>query len=181
MVLYHRRTTFVVLEEGRGKDMDIAKEKRAIQYLQSFAPESEPYYACYSGGKDSDAIRILLGLANVKFDLVHNHTTVDTPETVRYVRSIPNIIIDYPEKSMWDLIVEKMFPPTRLVRYCCKRLKERGGQGRVKVTGVRWEESSARKENGGLVKIIGKPKTVQKTGEELNADFMLTKKGGGGA
>ena len=165
----------------RRLQVNITKEKRAIQYLKSFEPESEPYYGCYSGGKDSDVIRILLGLANVKFDLVHNHTTVDTPETVRYVRSIPNIIIDYPEKSMWDLIVEKMFPPTRLVRYCCERLKERGGQGRVKVTGVRWEESNARKENGGLVKIIGKPKTVQKMGEELNADFMLTKKGGGGA
>ena len=68
--------------------MDIRKEQRAIQYLQSFEPQEEPYYLCYSGGKDSDAIRILAQLAGVKHDIVHNHTTVDAPETVRYVRSI---------------------------------------------------------------------------------------------
>ena len=158
--------------------MDIRKEQRAIQYLKSFEPQEEPYYLCYSGGKDSDAIRILAQLAGVKHEIVHNHTTVDAPETVRYVRSIPNIKIDYPELTMWQLIVKKKMPPTRLMRYCCSELKERGGKGRIKITGVRWEESKAREENGGVVKIIGKPKTVQTMGEELNADFMLTKKGG---
>ena len=38
--------------------MDKAKEQRAIQYLKAFEPETEPYYLCYSGGKDSDVIRI---------------------------------------------------------------------------------------------------------------------------
>lgn len=46
--------------------MDKNKEKRAIQWLRSFEPESEPYYLCYSGGKDSDCIRILASLAGVK-------------------------------------------------------------------------------------------------------------------
>lgn len=158
--------------------MNLEKEKRAIQYLQSFEPQEEPYYLCYSGGKDSDVIRILAQLAGVKHEIHHNHTSVDAPETVRYVRSIPDVIINYPEQTMWDLIVKKGFPPTRLIRYCCSELKERGGQGRVKVTGVRWEESNARSKNGGVVKIIGKPKTVQKLGEELNANFLLTPKGG---
>ena len=158
--------------------MNIEKEKRAIEYLKAFEPEAEPYYLCYSGGKDSDVIRILASLANVKHDIVHNLTTVDAPETVRYVKSIPDVIINYPEKSMWKLIVEKKLPPTRLMRYCCEKLKEHGGKGRMKITGVRWAESLNRKENGGVVKIIGKPKTVQKLGDELEADFMLTKKGG---
>lgn len=51
--------------------MDISKEKRAIEYLKAFEPESEPYHACYSGGKDSDVIRILLALAGVKHELHH--------------------------------------------------------------------------------------------------------------
>ena len=35
--------------------MSIAKkEKRAIEYLKAFEPKDEPYYLCYSGGKDSD-------------------------------------------------------------------------------------------------------------------------------
>lgn len=39
--------------------MDIEKEKRAIEVLKAFELEDEPYYLCYSGGKDSDCIRIL--------------------------------------------------------------------------------------------------------------------------
>lgn len=153
-------------------------EAKAIQRLKSFEPETEPYYLCYSGGKDSDVIRILADLAGVKHDIVHNHTTVDAPETVYYVRSIPNIIIDYPKTSMWDLIVQKLMPPTRLVRYCCAELKERGGQGRVKITGVRWAESKNRKESAGTIKIIGSPKATQKYADEIGAEYHVTKQQG---
>lgn len=125
--------------------MNKEKENRAIEYLRMFEPKDEPYYLCYSGGKDSDCIRILAELAGVKHDIVHNLTTVDTPETVRYVKSIPNVIIDKPRMSMWELIVHKKIPPTRLIRYCCSELKERGGKGRLKITGVRWDESANRK------------------------------------
>ena len=156
----------------------LEKEKTAIQRLKAFEPESEPYYGCYSGGKDSDVIRILLELAGVKHELVHNLTTVDAPETVQYVKSLKDVRIDRPEKTMWQLIEEKKIPPTRLIRYCCSELKERGGKGRVKVTGVRWDESKNRSDNQGTVTIIGKPKTVQKTGEELGVNFTSTAKGG---
>ncbi|GHV20633.1 hypothetical protein FACS189425_11220 [Clostridia bacterium] len=107
---------------------------------------TEPFYVAYSGGKDSDCIRILFELSGAPFELWHNHTTVDAPETVHYVRSIPGIHISYPELSMWRLIVKKGMPPTRLMRYCCSELKERGGEGRFVVTGVRWDESARRKQ-----------------------------------
>lgn len=42
-------------------------ERKAIQRLKSFEPE-DGYYLCYSGGKDSDVIRILANLAGVKHD-----------------------------------------------------------------------------------------------------------------
>lgn len=114
----------------------------------------------------------------MRHDINHNLTTVDAPETVRYIRTIPNVIINRPELSMWQLIVKKKMPPTRLARYCCEELKEKGGKGRIKVTGVRWAESHNRKENGGFVKIIGKPKTVQKLAAESDINFRLTVKGG---
>lgn len=128
----------------------INKVDQAIQRIKAFDPVSTglmdtPYYVAYSGGKDSDTLRILFELAGVKYDLVHNHTTVDAPETVRYVRSIPGIQISYPELSMWQLIVKKRVPPTRIARYCCGTLKEKGGEGRFVVTGVRWAESVRRK------------------------------------
>lgn len=151
-------------------------EAKAIQRLKSFEPETEPYNLCYSGGKDSDVIRILADLAGVKHDVVHNHTTVDAPETVYYVRSIPNIIIDYPKTSMWDLIVQKLLPPTQLIRYCCAELKERGGQGRVKITGVRWTESNRRKQNSDLIQIHGKPKQMAKMADEIGVEYKTIDK-----
>ena len=45
-----------------------------------------------------------------------------------------------------------------------------GGQGKVVVTGVRWDEGSRRKQSAGTVKIIGKPKKTQKFAEEIGAD-----------
>ena len=54
---------------------------------------------------------------------------------------------------MWQLIVKKGMPPTRKVRYCCDELKEGGGRGRIAITGVRWEESTKRKNNRGLLEL----------------------------
>lgn len=158
--------------------MNTEKQKRAIEYIKAFEPQTEPYYLCYSCGKDSDCIRILSQLAGVKADIVNNHTTVDAPETVYYIRSIPNVIIDYPKESMWQLIVRKKMPPTRLMRYCCEELKEHGGKGRVKMTGVRWAESRSRKENSGLVKIIGKEKIIRKQADQVGLSSDISPKGG---
>lgn len=150
---------------------NINREKQAINRIKTYAPiaveiTGKPFYVAYSGGKDSDTIRILCELAGIKYDLVHNHTTVDAPETVYYVRSIPNIIINYPNTSMWKLIVKKMMPPTRLIRYCCDVLKEHGGVGRFVMTGVRWSESTQRSSRNSL-EIQGASK---RTGIFLNAD-----------
>lgn len=161
------------------KDSLAEKERRAIESLRAFDPQDgKGYYLCYSGGKDSDVIRILAQLANVKHDIVHNLTTVDAPETVYYVRSIPNVIIERPEKTMWQLITEKLMPPTRVVRYCCEKLKEHGGTGRLKITGVRKAESTRRAESSDLVKIIGKPVTTQNLAAEIVADFRVNKQNG---
>lgn len=153
-------------------------EKKAIMRLQTFEPKTEGYYGCYSGGKDSDCIKILSSLADVKVDWEHNLTTVDAPETVQYIKSQKDVHISVPEKSMWRLIVEKGMPPTRLVRYCCSELKEKGGTGRVKITGVRWAESHSRAVNNGVAKIIGKSKTVEKMASDLDADYFINKAGG---
>lgn len=158
--------------------MNNEKVQKAIDRLKAFEPAVEPYYLCYSGGKDSDCVRILADLAGVKHDIVHNLTTVDAPETVRYIKSIPDVKIEMPKYSMWQLIEKKKIPPTRLIRYCCDELKEKGGKGRVKVTGVRWAESISRKQNGGVVKIIGKPQKTIALAEELQADYEITPKKG---
>jgi phosphoadenosine phosphosulfate reductase len=115
----------------------------AIDRLKMFEPP-EGYYLAYSGGKDSDTILALAKMAGVKFDAHYHLTTVDPPELVYHVRRRPEVIIDRPEMTMWQLIRKKKIPPTRIVRYCCEKLKEGGGQGRVVITGVRASESIKR-------------------------------------
>lgn len=133
-----------------GKD----KVQTAIERLKYFEP-AQGYYLAFSGGKDSIAIYYLAKMAGVKFEAVYNHTTVDPPELVYFIRELrdknKDIRISYPSTTMWKLIVEKRMPPTRLVRYCCEYFKERGGEGRFVVTGVRWEESVRRKKTRQMI------------------------------
>jgi len=117
----------------------------AIARLQEFEPP-ERYYLAFSGGKDSECIKELAKMAGVKFDSHYNNTTVDPPELIHHIKkNHSDVIIHNPEITMWNLIPKKKMPPTRMVRYCCEVLKEKGGEGRFVITGVRWAESSRRK------------------------------------
>jgi phosphoadenosine phosphosulfate reductase len=69
--------------------------------------------------------------------------------------------------SMWELIVKKRMPPTRIVRYCCCELKESGGQGRFVATGVRWAESVNRRKKRGSLGVV---RSGSKENIILNAD-----------
>jgi phosphoadenosine phosphosulfate reductase len=119
----------------------------AIERLRTFEP-AEGYYVAFSGGKDSIVTLDLVRRAGVKHDAHFHLTTVDPPEVVRFVREhYPDVEFDRPKKSMFRLIIEHRTPPTRIMRYCCKDLKEHGGEGReIVVTGVRWAESQKRKQ-----------------------------------
>lgn len=129
------------------------KVETAIQRLKAFVPP-EGYYLAFSGGKDSQCVYHLCKEAGVKFNAHYSLTTVDPPEVIYFIREhYPDVIVDKPDLTMWQLIVKKGMPPTRKVRYCCDELKEGGGRGRFAVTGVRWEESTRRKNNRGLLEL----------------------------
>ncbi len=125
----------------------------AIKRLQHYAQFDERgYYLAFSGGKDSQCIYHLAKEAGVKFDAHYNQTGIDPPELVYNMRKhYPDVIVEPYEKSMWQLIRENGMPPIRTARYCCVHLKERGGEGRTVVTGVRAAESTMRKKNWGIV------------------------------
>ena len=148
--------------------MNMDLEQNAIMRLREAADTSERFYKAplivtTSGGKDSSVCVALAEKAGIDFEVMHNHTTVDAPETVYFIRREfkrleekgVKCTVNYPRYkgervTMWSLIPQKLMPPTRLVRYCCSILKERGGQGRYITTGVRWAESAARKKNRGI-------------------------------
>lgn len=52
--------------------------------------------------------------------------------------------MEKPEISMRKLVEKNMILPTRLARYCCRVYKEKGGEGRYIVTGIRHAESRRR-------------------------------------
>lgn len=153
------------------------KVKNSIEWLQAFAPRNgEGYYLAFSGGKDSVVCKALLDMAGVPYDSTYRVTSVDPPELVRFImEKYPDVRREIPVYSdkikneklrgkpitMWNLIPKEKYPPTRISRYCCRSLKESGGDGRVTVTGVRWAESRNRKENQGLVNIHNNGKSVQ--------------------
>lgn len=127
------------------------KVETAIERLRLFEPE-EGYYLAFSGGKDSVVIKALADMAGVKYDAHYSVTSVDPPELVYFIRNnYPDVEWEHPRDkdgnriTMWNLIPRKKFPPTRTKRYCCDYLKERGGEGRFCVMGVRWAESVRRK------------------------------------
>lgn len=131
------------------------KVEVAIERLKTFEPP-EGYYLAFSGGKDSITIKALADMAGVKYDAHYNVTSVDPPELVQFIKKHhPDVAFEYPRYkdgkvvTMWNLIPQKKMPPTRVVRYCCEKLKEGGGEGRFVVTGVRWAESAKRKNNRG--------------------------------
>jgi len=119
---------------------------QSIDRIRAFEP-AQGYYVAFSGGKDSQVVLDLVQRAGVAYDAHMNLTTVDPPELLRFVREhyADQVALERPETSMYKLIVEKRIPPTRRVRYCCDILKERGGHGRIVVTGIRWAESNRRR------------------------------------
>lgn len=153
-------------------------EKTAIERLRVASQMSEQLYKAplivtTSGGKDSSVCVELARRAGIVFEVQHNLTTADAPETVYFVREefarlellgVP-CQITYPtykgkRVSMWGLIPQKGIPPDRIKRYCCDVLKEQVGKGRFIATGVRWAESTKRQKSRGVYEAI--PSNIKK-------------------
>ena len=143
-------------------------EQKAIERIRTASEMSlrlygKPLVITDSGGKDSLVCRELARRSGIPYEVVHNLTTADAPETVYYVRDtfrrleeqgIPCTVHKpvYKGKriTMWSLIPLKQMPPTRVQRYCCQVLKEESLKDRFIITGVRWSESVKRMNTRGV-------------------------------
>jgi 3'-phosphoadenosine 5'-phosphosulfate sulfotransferase (PAPS reductase)/FAD synthetase len=139
-------------------------EQKSIERIKMASEMSlhhygKPLICTYSGGKDSDVMLELFKRSGVPFEVHNSHTTVDAPPTVYHIRDVFRDLelmgihcdINYHRRpdghllTMWNLIPNKLMPPTRIARYCCKELKEGDGANRMIATGVRWAESVKRR------------------------------------
>ena len=112
------------------------KVATAIERLRTFEPP-EGYYLAFSGGKDSVVIKWIAQQSGVKFDAHYSITNIDPPEIVKFIKTAhPDVKREMPPVSFWRLFEKNGFP-IRKVRWCCAEMKERGGDGRIVVTGVR--------------------------------------------
>ena len=116
---------------------DVAMER------MRFHEPPEGYWLAFSGGKDSVVLLDLARRAGVKHDAHYHLTTCDPPELVKFVKTFAEVSIERPEQTMWRYI-EANGLPRRNAKWCCRLLKERGGDGRRILTGIRWSESGAR-------------------------------------
>ena len=157
------------------------KVNEALNIIKLGAKMSEHYYQaplliCNSGGKDSLVILALAKMAGINYEVQHSLTTVDAPETMKYVRKqmhelelqgVPVEIRKPTYKgertSMMQLIPLKG-PPTRIKRYCCSILKEAAGNHRAIATGLRADESRNRAERTEIESVTGR----RNEGEHLN-------------
>jgi phosphoadenosine phosphosulfate reductase len=156
MMLTDRQTEPQTLAEK----VEISKKALKLAAEMSKTYYEKPLILAYSGGKDSDVLLHLaescLGVGD--FEVLNGHTTVDAPETVYHIRDTFKRLnnkgikttIDYHKQAdgtnitMWNLIPEKLMPPTRIVRYCCQVLKETTTPNRLCALGVRAAESTKR-------------------------------------
>jgi phosphoadenosine phosphosulfate reductase len=165
----------------------------------------EPLWCATSKGKDSVVLESICELAGVRYEKHLSHTSVDAAELIHFAKQDKTLQIDVPrwttetppiivytlpsgltvhkplfksgdQMTMWDLIVYKKFPPTRIKRYCCEKLKESFGIGYITLTGVRWAESENRSNNQDVVNMRATKKQIEKY--EGKADFEINKSGG---
>lgn len=116
----------------------------AIDTLLEYEPP-EGYYVAFSGGKDSQVILDLVKRSGVKYDAHMNLTSVDPPELLQFVRQhYPDVELHRPELTMFQLIEKWGYYPMSKQKFCCATLKERGGSGRLVITGIRKAESLRR-------------------------------------
>ena len=115
-------------------------ERLALTY-----DKEDGFYLAFSAGKDSQALYHMAELAGVKFKGHVNWTSVDPPQVIRFKRKYyPEVVEHKPEKSIYDLAIDRGILPSMRIRWCCADLKESAGAGKVTLIGIRAEESTRR-------------------------------------
>jgi phosphoadenosine phosphosulfate reductase len=124
----------------------------AVDRLKFHEPP-EGYELAFSGGKDSVAAKFVADLAGVRYTARYRQCP-DPPELIRFIIDRHPDVKRERKTTMWRAFEFNGYP-TRVIRWCCRELKEYGSKGRKVITGVRWAESARRRRRHGLTTHFG--------------------------
>lgn len=123
-----------------GKTID----QLAIELIQAYEPPNG-YYLGFSGGKDSCVILHLARRAKVKFIPVYNVSPIDSQLVRQFIKNnYPEVIWENHAQGFFNKHFMSLGLPTRFSRWCCRIIKEAGGNGHIKILGMRKAESLKR-------------------------------------
>lgn len=129
------------------KHVEISINTVRLYLPEALKKDPRGYRVGQSFGKDSGCVEEICKMAEVPFISVHNHTSLDAPEALRFgKRNYPNTLIEYANgrKALLHVLAyEKTTLPTRGARWCCDIYKERKS-GMVNIFGIRAFESRRR-------------------------------------
>jgi phosphoadenosine phosphosulfate reductase len=119
------------------------KEDYAIKLIRDHEPP-EGYYLAFSGGKHSIIAEHLTMRSGVRYDSHYCFSPIDPPQVWDFIKTnYPNVQWDYHAKGFWKLVIKNDLP-LRQQRWCCRYIKEVGGENRVNIVGNCAYESSNR-------------------------------------
>ena len=120
------------------------KIETAIALIQAFTPHNQPYYFADSGGRDSAVTLDLTIRAGVPYDAHYCVSPIDPIEVHQFLKEYhPETQWDYHARGFWQMVVKNDLP-LRQQRWCCRVIKEAGGEGRTVIVGNRRDEGANR-------------------------------------
>lgn len=119
-------------------------DQEAIELLQAYRTDI-PFYGGFSGGIDSQIIYSLAERAKTPVEWHYNESPIDPTITRNFIKeNYPEVIFTNYSQGFWNYEFMANGMPLRTQRWCCRCIKECGGVGRVKLLGMRKEESNKR-------------------------------------
>lgn len=129
--------------------------RKQIQWSVELLRKAEPLMLKYdvengawvgfSGGKDSQALYHIAQLAGIKFKAYFSPTSIDPPQVIRFIRKqYPEVEFTSLKESIFTAFKRLKVLPSMRIRWCCALFKEKGGENKVTLTGVRKAESARR-------------------------------------
>ena len=120
------------------------KIETAIALIQAFTPPDKPYYFADSGGRDSAVALDLTIKSKKQYDAHYCVSPIDPPEVHHFLKEFhPDTQWDFHARNFFKMIAKNDLP-LRQQRWCCRVIKEAGGEGRTVILGNRRDEGANR-------------------------------------